>query len=524
MEKSLDTIVESRKDFMISPNANYLNAKPILRTAHFLKPSLSLYDQTPISQLPSLPPAFDPKNWPLTVNFHGWRNPSKNWKEWVQKMASLHAPIWKKAGIHDAIFNSTYKIHTNSEFILGVAERWLPDTNSFVFPWGEATITLEDMLISGYSVLGSPVFEILETEESKVVREALVRERQKFIKTPARKAHQYAWMKTFMDSGSVIEHEAFLSLWLSRFVLPTCDGVVSECVFQVAVHLARGTRIALAPAVLASIYRDLSLLKQNIVALIALDADNDVKVVVTTYAPFQLVLVWVWERFEELSPEPNLLKLGEPRFARWNLELNTRFCIKNVRSLLESSKESFKWRPYTRALENWDFPKFYREEEMWFSTDSDLDDDLLSFIMCLRVSKLVGVDLNCRERYLPHRVARQLGFDQDVPGLIGQSSWICYFRPVGYVKCFIPSRLSENDVTTRYLEWWNTLEFQEKKKAAASLNRRKQDDGDCCITLKNSKPPPQSSEKVVVQDSSGEEDNLTISQLLKIQAKARCFK
>lgn len=32
------------------------------------------------------------------------------------------------------------------------------------------------------------------------------------------------------------------------------------------VHLARGTKIALAPSVLASIYRDLSLLKAEIVA------------------------------------------------------------------------------------------------------------------------------------------------------------------------------------------------------------------------------------------------------------------
>ncbi|WCJ32889.1 Aminotransferase-like plant mobile domain family protein [Euphorbia peplus] len=494
MEKSVDaTIVESIKDLMISPTAN-LNAKPILRTAYFLKPSLSLNDQPSISELPSslsfpsLPPTFDPKKWPLIVNFHGWRNPSKNWKEWVQKMASLHADTWKKSGIFEAIFNSTYELHTHSDLILGVAERWLPDTNSFVFPWGEATVTLEDMLVAGYSVLGSPVVEPLDTEESKAVRESLVRERKKIIQTRARKACQATWLKLFMDSGTQIEHEAFLSLWLSRFVLPTSRDVIRECVFPIAIHLARGTRIALAPAVLASIYRDLSLLKQKIVSLTTLDAKTDEKVVATTYAPFQLVLIWVWERFLKLSPKPNLIKAGETRFAQWN---NGKCNVKHVRSLLDASKMSFSWRPYTKPLENWRFPKFYREEETWVFSDSDLDDDLLSFVMCLRVSELVGLESKCLQQYLPHRVARQFGFDQDVPDLVVQSSdsskdaWSHYIRPFGDVKCFIPSCLFEkDDVTAHYSDWWNTLEFpqhsnlvanvmKEKKKSAA---RTKEDD------------------------------------------------
>lgn len=37
-------------------------------------------------------------------------------------------------------------------------------------------------------------------------------------------------------------------------------------VFSIAIHFAMGTRIALAPAVLASVYRDLGLLKGKIVA------------------------------------------------------------------------------------------------------------------------------------------------------------------------------------------------------------------------------------------------------------------
>lgn len=39
--------------------------------------------------------------------------------------------------------------------------------------------------------------------------------------------------------------------------------------------------------------------------------------------------------------------------------------------------------------------------------------DMQSYGRCIRVSQLVG--LNCIEQYFPHRVARQFGFDQDIP-------------------------------------------------------------------------------------------------------------
>ncbi|GJR26972.1 RNA-directed DNA polymerase, eukaryota, reverse transcriptase zinc-binding domain protein [Tanacetum coccineum] len=61
----------------------------------------------------------------------------------------------------------------------------------------------------------------------------------------------------FKDSGSDIEHEAFLALWLSWFVFPLSYSTVTKNVLEIAVHLGRGLRLALAPPVLASVYRDL---------------------------------------------------------------------------------------------------------------------------------------------------------------------------------------------------------------------------------------------------------------------------
>ncbi|KAL9322628.1 hypothetical protein ACSQ67_010681 [Phaseolus vulgaris] len=50
----------------------------------------------------------------------------------------------------------------------------------------------------------------------------------------------------------------------------------------------------------------------------------------------------------------------------------------------------------------------------WYG--KDLDKELVSFVTCLRVSVLVGIDSTVK-KYMPHRVGMQFGMDQDVPGL-----------------------------------------------------------------------------------------------------------
>ncbi|PRQ31706.1 putative aminotransferase-like, plant mobile domain-containing protein [Rosa chinensis] len=64
-------------------------------------------------------------------------------------MASLHQTTWKRAGIHEAIINSTFEFKRKTNLVYGLSEKWCCETNTFIFPWGEAT-----NVIGGYDGFG----------------------------------------------------------------------------------------------------------------------------------------------------------------------------------------------------------------------------------------------------------------------------------------------------------------------------------------------------------------------------------
>ncbi|KAM7504162.1 hypothetical protein LguiB_003066 [Lonicera macranthoides] len=445
-------------------------------------------------------------------------------------MHFLHKSTWIKAGINDALINSTVTIPRNKALILGFVERWCSHTNTFLFPFGESTLTLEDiMVLGGYSVLGDSV---LTTTQLIEIEDKLEQARLELQRTRAQKAHHCSWMAKFMGSGSEIEHEAFLVLWLSRFVFPSSSyDSIRKNVFSIAVLLARGNKIALAPAVLAAIYRDLSFLNSTVFTKFE-DEGGSVSSV-TVWATLQLLHVWIWERFPAIRPNPNSVENGEPRLARWH-NLNQVMSIENVRLALDSTSYHFHWRPYSLAVNNCTSCKYYKEEDEWISFDSD-NEDLIAFARCLRASELVGFE--CVEQYLPHRVAMQFGFDQDLPGHVARANetpkfaWANYTRPVGDKKLYFPSRLFEADVTTRYLEWWKHLALKEttqasnsaagnEKSSSRNSKQKAQSSNSEKVDNEADVPPgfcPKSS-KVEVGDSV-DEDTLTVAEIVMNRQK-----
>lgn len=271
-----------------------------------------------------------------------------------------------------------------------------------------------------------------------------------------------------------------------------------EKLFAAAVQLARGVRLALAPAVLAGIYSSLGVLKKQLVGGLA-----EEETVVTATSPFQFVQVWAWERIMDLRPpgQPSQLKPHEPRMALWHHQHGggqeaTNQSHESIRTVLDSAKESFRYRPYTKPLKNFKFPKFYLEDDCWVSLE---DEDIVAFGRCLRCSKLVG--LNCIEPYYPHRVALQFGYDQDVPGVVPvvlttespELAWKDYIRPITDEMIYIPSRLRQADVTVKYIRWWKqsvtTLQAIAKRSTHKVLKEKTTETTTTTTTMVKSSPP-----------------------------------
>lgn len=387
---------------------------------------------------------------------------------------------------------STYHILKDNELILKLAEKWCVETNTFVFPWGEATISLEDMMVlGGYSVLGDSVLSPLGRNGGKhliAIENRLIKAHGVISQNTRQYASHYRRMDHFMGTGHFLEHEAFIVLWLSRFVFPAnYNNNISKIVFPIAIKLSRGISVALAPAVLSSIYRHLRILKQTVFgnnnnthnleyAATQYKESREQLLIIT--APVQLVKLWAWERFVTLRKEPNPINVvGEPRIARWHKL--SKWKVEDVGEVIDAAGDGiFQWRPYSTKLVNWDlkFRKFYKDSPGYILVDDHdmmMDAEVESMVRCLRVSELVGLD--CIEQYLPHRVALQFGYDQDLPGYVSRSNetseiaWRYYNRPVTDVVLHTPGRLFEGDVTTRYLEWWHELKSQNGTNTTVAL-------------------------------------------------------
>lgn len=283
-------------------------------------------------------------------------------------------------------------------------------------------------------VIGSMVEMVGEMEKKRV---------EMCRNTKAKKACHWNWLRHFIEQKECNhEHVTFLSLWLSRFVFPSLpEESIGKHVFPIATHLSQGTRVALAPAVLAGLYKDLTFLKQQTLCCIE---------EISVAGPFQLLQLWALERFQNiLQAPPNALKPGEPRAARWH-KVSSRINLPLMRSVVQLAG-NFQWRPYAAALSNWCHSSYYKEEKICFVDSTNFSyENLQSYVKCLRALELVGVG-GGKEKYLPHRVAIQFGMDQDLPCEFSCSD---FTSGTSNVSFFILPWSFEPSVTKMYFCWW----------------------------------------------------------------------
>jgi hypothetical protein len=119
---------------------------------------------------------------------------------------------------------------------------------------------------------------------------------------------------------------------------------------------------------------------------------------------------------------PKLINNEDHVLLKWHLVNALK--IDNVRLALDSTVDNFIWRPYVRYADKCGV--FYPKDEFCLPFMKELvDKQMLSYVICLRVSELIGFE--SIEQYLPHRVAMQFGMDQDVPGYVSRFNETTFF-------------------------------------------------------------------------------------------------
>ncbi|CAL8152639.1 unnamed protein product [Prunus armeniaca] len=182
-----------------------------------------------------------------------------------------------------------------------VVRRWSTKTHTFICSWGEFTPTLEDVAtIFHLPLCGSQdPFHIVLMTEDKLKFEAL---RKGAPTSPSTSLRFSNWIQFFWDGNrdEPCRLAAFVSLWLGRFLF--CDfsqDCLQERIFPLALAIAQGSMIPVAPMFLGHLYRLLDQIQ-------FLEKGTAGTMAVETFVNSSFLQIFLWERFEgvEVSPLP----------------------------------------------------------------------------------------------------------------------------------------------------------------------------------------------------------------------------
>ncbi|CAL9011406.1 unnamed protein product, partial [Prunus brigantina] len=281
---------------------------------------------------------------------------SKGWSEWVDR--ELKNPstrdILSRAGVLEAIFASkACDIHIEAMTLRHLVRRWSTETHTFICSWGEFTPTLEDAAnIFRLPLCGSQdPFHISLTPEDGLKLETL---RKGAPTSPSTSLRFSNWIQFFWNSDrdEPCRLAAFISLWLGRFLF--CD-FSQDClhgrVFPLALAIAQGSMIPLAPMFLGHLYRLVDQIQ-------CLEKGAAGTMAVETFANSSFLQIFLWERFKgiDVSPLPyskaeslvapdenSYVPGGLPRICRWFRRMQRKG--QNFLELLDDV-EKFIFRPY----------------------------------------------------------------------------------------------------------------------------------------------------------------------------------
>ncbi|QHO01389.1 uncharacterized protein DS421_13g414610 [Arachis hypogaea] len=290
------------------------------------------------------------------------------------------------------------KLTLHNALINALIERWRPETHTFHLPYGECTITLEDVaMIFGLPTDGLPVSGFTDSSSSSLENEFMIQ----FATIPTAADHKgsgvkLAWLRTLkrrMQLDTALGRQMYVKIHILLLFGTNlfCDksGMTIHWKFLPLLrNFAEIRDFSWGSACLAHLYRTLCRASRYNCK----DVDG----------PLALLCVWAWERLPFLAPVRS-----QPSFPlacswiAWSSQFHgyKKWTISHIRQLIDDIPvDGFVWNPYSHErIGNIVVPnEILQHRLMWSATVP-----LISF--------------ECIEWHASDRVKRQFGLQQEVP-------------------------------------------------------------------------------------------------------------
>ncbi|KAG5523899.1 hypothetical protein RHGRI_030784 [Rhododendron griersonianum] len=383
------------------------------------------------------------------INYEAVSQAPAHWGDWVESVledpVSVHALTASRVLEHVRL-SAKLSIRRNNNNIDFMVSRWSRDTHTFVFPWGDCGLTLQDTAVMmRLSTRGSVAFDPSNLSSADVrlvdrLRKAYTAagkcgsrfDREGRVRAPSKsgKTSWGCWLRYFFKdlpppgtvppAGQATEFHGkmfdsdlhlagFLVYWLSFFVIPDFpyEGP-NHTIFPLTVSLARGDFDPLGPLFLGSLFHRLDQVHADTER--SLGRYDMVSVVHT-----QFLMAFCFEHFPSLAPSPVDLSWSEepcPRIMRWSGVSSTKPWGRRIDDV-----GTFLPRPYAEPVEGVLPTSFFSEDDRIVEFQTDGVAVSSSALAAFAAACPCSLPALCAEGtrsvlYRPDSVARQFGYDQ----------------------------------------------------------------------------------------------------------------
>jgi hypothetical protein len=303
----------------------------------------------------------------------------------------------------------------------------------FLLAWGEFTVTIEDV----GNLLMLPILGDVDPTRLRLTAAESIIEGfgGKGASFGGNLAKHSTWVTTFRrrsnESEKYVRRAAFVAFWLTKFMF--CEHphyAMQPSVFRLAIKIFSGNCFPLAPMFLGHLYTHLDLL--HVDELVGASCR-----VVASVINMSLLQACLWEHLKEYRSKCRKLKDVATKFEKMTSVIADK-CVgfrqgfpiifkwsgaKGLAGLMDSLDKGtgFTWRPYSNLVSG-----FASRSLLLLMHGSTIGASGLKKGDMTRISYLASVKAGWLPTWSPqgikyvayctHRVTRQFGFDQDIPG------------------------------------------------------------------------------------------------------------